>query len=134
VPDNRERYQTALDWSYLVGGKSQDKVFFQHTKTEHFSILREEDGARRYALKYAEKTTQKTVPDRYRNVGRFWGANRRVLESIPKPDFIKIDEGGLREYLYQNNNPVAAWVNLPMIIFHRADVSRETIGQKPTKG
>lgn len=44
--------------------------------------LRSPEGARRYALKYALKTTQKDVPEAWRNVGRFWGCD---YKTIPKP-------------------------------------------------
>lgn len=36
-------------------------------------ILRKKHAAGAYAAKYSSKSEQKTVPDRYRNVGRFWG-------------------------------------------------------------
>lgn len=45
------------------------------TRTEG---IRKIDGAARYAVKYAMKTRQKTVPPEYRNVGRFWGMSKGV--------------------------------------------------------
>ena len=37
-------------------------------------------GLGRYAVKYATKTEQKSVPVDYWNVGRFWGASRGLVE------------------------------------------------------
>ena len=36
-------------------------------------ILKKKHAAASYAAKYSTKDEQKTVPDQYRNVGRFWG-------------------------------------------------------------
>lgn len=38
-----------------------------------FQVLRKPHAASAYAAKYSAKTEQKTVPDRYKGVGRFWG-------------------------------------------------------------
>ena len=40
--------------------------------------VRNPNGARNYAVKYAYKMRQKRVPPNYRNVGRFWGHSRNV--------------------------------------------------------
>jgi len=40
--------------------------------------IRKQDGARRYAVKYASKMRQKAVPEGFRDVGRFWGHSRDV--------------------------------------------------------
>lgn len=40
--------------------------------------IRKPDGARHYAVKYAFKMKQKSVPERYRDVGRFWGHSKAV--------------------------------------------------------
>lgn len=40
--------------------------------------VRKKGGAARYAVKYAMKAYQKTVPGEYRNVGRFWGHSADV--------------------------------------------------------
>lgn len=50
--------------------------------------VREEDGARRYAVKYAMKMEQKRVPAEYRNVGRFWGNSKGV-----KPESMVVVDG-----------------------------------------
>ena len=40
--------------------------------------IRKPNGARNYAVKYAHKMIQKSVPTAYRNVGRFWGHTKDV--------------------------------------------------------
>ena len=48
--------------------------------------IRVPNGAARYAVKYAYKMRQKTVPPDYRNVGRFWGHSRAV-KPVPNGTF-----------------------------------------------
>ena len=66
-----------------------------HTSWE---VVREKDGGKRYAAKYATKTYQKKVPEAYQNVGRFWGYSREGV----KPDaeaVYECSEEQLREAL-----------------------------------
>lgn len=44
--------------------------------------IRTANGAGRYAAKYASKAEQKTIPEPFRDIGRFWGTSRDVP---PKP-------------------------------------------------
>jgi len=44
--------------------------------------IKKQDGAKRYALKYALKTYQKAVPANFTDVGRFWGTSRNVKKNI----------------------------------------------------
>lgn len=132
TPDNIDRHFMAYQWCRLVGGgnrKEMDKIFYQHCKIQCWDKIREVDGARRYVLKYASKTEQKTVPFKYQNVGRFWGCNARVKNSIPKPTYVSIDETNLRRYLSAIESPIADWQYLPTIVYPRnvKNVSRETI-------
>jgi hypothetical protein len=39
-------------------------------------------GLSHYAVKYATKMGQKTVPQNYANVGRFWGCSRNLIEYV----------------------------------------------------
>lgn len=50
--------------------------------------VRDEDGAAKYACKYAYKCEQKSVPYGFRNVGRFWGNSRDV-----KPKRVHVSMG-----------------------------------------
>lgn len=43
---------------------------------------RSERGLSHYAVKYATKTEQKSVPTGYQSVGRFWGGSRGLVEYI----------------------------------------------------
>lgn len=95
--DNRKLI--AKLWADIISNGSEDKrkIMAVHSHVKTFEQVREENGAKRYALKYALKPEQKTVPKRYKNVGRFWGNSRDV-----KPqDGIEIDitEDELREWL-----------------------------------
>lgn len=64
----------------LLDEWSKAKAFNGHAKV--WELFRKEDGAFRYALKYATKAEQKLVPVNYGNVGRFWGNSKNV---IPEP-------------------------------------------------
>ena len=126
IVDNRERSMLAMRWSEIVGTDA-DMVFYRHSLREHCDTLRKKDGAKRYIMMYALKPQQKTVPKGYYGVGRFWGCNKKVLDGIPKPDYIKMSEAELREYLKGVGNDAQYLEHLPMVIFHRENVSRETI-------
>lgn len=67
-------------WSKLQGNSAA--VYRVHRHTKAWEQIREPDGAARYALKYALKTRQKTVPSQYRDVGRFWGCSRSVRDGV----------------------------------------------------
>lgn len=76
--DNEERKviynEVGVKWYDIVGSK--DPAHLQAgTRTE---AIRKADGATRYAVKYACKMYQKVVPERYQNVGRFWGHSKDV--------------------------------------------------------
>jgi hypothetical protein len=58
------------------------KSFMVHSHPRGWDKIRLEDGATRYALKYAAKSRQKLVPIGFENVGRFWGRSKGVE---PKP-------------------------------------------------
>ncbi len=59
-------------WFRIVGSKDD-----RHLRAGScWEALRKADGAARYVAKEAYKTFQKVVPDRYHNVGRFWGTSK----------------------------------------------------------
>jgi len=127
-----DKAELARFWSYLIAKSATDaeEIFYTHSREGAIEPIRKKDGAIRYALKYALKSGCKEVPMRFHNVGRFWGFNKIVGESVPKPDFIKISEGDFREFLKGQGNPMHTAKRWPLIIFNRQIVSRETIGQK----
>jgi hypothetical protein len=84
------RFRTSAKWYDIVG--SED---YKHLQAgTNVQRIRTKDGAAHYAVKYAQKTYQKIVPENYRNVGRFWGASRDVK---PQPEqFIRCTEDDIR--------------------------------------
>ncbi|GAG68905.1 unnamed protein product [marine sediment metagenome] len=82
--------EVALKW-YAIVGSGDEKHLRAGTRTER---VRTQDGARHYAVKYASKMIQKSVPPDFRNVGRFWGCSRDVP---PKPQAsIMLDDATAR--------------------------------------
>lgn len=83
LPSKRDDLKNFRKWVaykwYKVCGELDGKHLYAGTRTE---ALRSAEGGAHYAVKYAGKMQQKTVPDDYRNVGRFWGHTKGVT---PKP-------------------------------------------------
>lgn len=82
-PKDRElasavRFRVSATWYRVVDSKDE-KHLAAGTRCER---LRSFLGGARYAVKYAFKMRQKSVPPLYQNVGRFWGCSRAV---IPQP-------------------------------------------------
>ena len=65
----REFDQVQRTWSKIVGS---DCPHHPVRGCKH-ETLRKKHAAGAYAAKYSSKDEQKVVPDRYENVGRFWG-------------------------------------------------------------
>lgn len=63
-------------WHKMVGSTCQHHL----DRGVDYQELRKKHSAGAYAAKYSSKDEQKTVPDRYQNVGRFWG----LFGNIPK--------------------------------------------------
>lgn len=100
------RIRVSTTW-YRIVGSGDSKHLAAGTRTER---IRKPDGAARYATKYAFKMRQKTVPEGYRNVGRFWGASRDVK---PEPErFVRATEDDIRgaieqwEYAPSDDRPI----------------------------
>lgn len=96
----------AMAW-YRIVGSNDPAHLAAGTSTER---IRKLCGARNYATKYASKMRQKSVPDSYRDVGRFWGCSKNVR---PKPCYtIGIDDISLRyvlkgwKYLPRSDRPL----------------------------
>lgn len=69
-----EHDYVAKRWFKIVDSK-QEKHLKAGTRVEK---LRTIDGGARYATKYAYKLKQKIVPEKFQNVGRFWGHSKSV--------------------------------------------------------
>ena len=80
----------SMQW-YAIVGSGDARHLRAGTRCE---TIRKRDGASRYALKYAYKCRQKSVPLAYQNVGRFWGCSRDVPPETPR--VIPMDEGVVR--------------------------------------
>jgi hypothetical protein len=87
------RDRVAAGWARIVD--SQDpRHLAAGTSCE---AIRKPGGAARYAVKYASKMRQKSVPSDFRNVGRFWGHSRDV--SPVAREIIQCTEDDVRELL-----------------------------------
>ena len=73
---------------YRAVGSGDERHLRAGTRVER---LRSSEGGARYAVKYAMKMYQKSVPESYRNVGRFWGHSRGV-----KPEPVASSEEPMR--------------------------------------
>lgn len=103
-----------------IGANTQDSVFRQHRRVETWQELRSEDGAVRYALKYALKTRQKSVPREYRNVGRFWATSEGLR--LGKAEEYPLTEAEARDLVFYLGRNMASWEVLPKIIFHTGNL------------
>lgn len=133
----RARSEFALWWSkrvseYLQSEVASDRVYlkwvadvvYAHATPETWQVIETEDGAKRYALKYAAKHYQKVAPGWFTDVGRFWGHSSGVS---PKPiEEIDITEDQLRKAL--EDNPVSKWEVLPELIIARGMERFDGIG------
>ena len=82
VPFNK----VARMW-YTIVGSGDKRHLHAGTRVER---IRCTNGAAHYAVKYAQKMTQKRVPVGYRHVGRFWACSRC---SLPHPKALCVFEG-----------------------------------------
>jgi hypothetical protein len=84
------RFRVSASW-YRIVDSGDTRHLAAGTNVQR---IRKQDGARRYAVKYAQKTEQKVVPEAFHNVGRFWGASRDVK---PQPQqFVRCTEDDIR--------------------------------------
>lgn len=84
------RFRVSANW-YAIVGSGDTRHLAAGTRVEK---IRKVNGARFYAVKYAQKMYQKQVPAAYQSVGRFWGCSRDVK---PHPEaFIRCTEDDLR--------------------------------------
>lgn len=90
--------------------------------------VRESDGAARYVAKEAWKTFQKQVPERFQNVGRFWGTSRGFMP--PPPPMIHGGPSKIRDLLGDKSTGKDG--NLYSLVFNAAKDVRDT--GKPAKG
>jgi hypothetical protein len=92
------------------------KSFWFTLNVDTWQILRSQDGAARYATKYAAKEYQKIVPEEYQNVGRFWGCSKDVV--LKDGVEMQVTEDELREYLKSTEHTTSDWDVLPKYLFN----------------
>lgn len=107
-----------IEYSTLKDRKTKrerETMYQFHKRPEQWEAIRERDGAKRYALKYATKIHQKTVPSEYQNVGRFWGHSKRVgrLEYRRVP----MTAGDIRRIVSRARPDIENYEIIPRVIF-----------------
>ena len=118
-PTEKQRKQFANIWAGIIAWviEDQQKVYKVHSHEKAWEEIRSKHGAAGYVLKYALKTSQKTVPKAYSNVGRFWGCSRDV---IPNPIMTHdTNDRQVRAFLLDMGYEVGNWEVLPKFIFKR---------------
>lgn len=106
------RQDISAAW-YRIVGSGDERHLLAGTNAEK---LRTADGGKRYALKYAAKMQQKTIPLGFRESGRFWGASRNsapvkragylagdlvaVKDNLQSWPYIGVLDGGFVAVLY----------------------------------
>jgi len=100
------------DWFQIVGS-GDEKHLRAGVCLEHLELV---DAAQRYAAKHAMKPHQKTVPEGYTNVGRFWGKIGNV--QVLRGEYVEMtteqiladygckavsSKGKIRKYLYESD-------------------------------
>lgn len=91
------------------------KSYWFTLRSETWELMRSEDGARKYATKYAAKEYQKTPPSGFEGVGRFWGCSKEV--TLGEGVYREMDEERLREYLWRKDHATKDWEILPKYLF-----------------
>jgi hypothetical protein len=124
---NRMRLGVAAAW-YRQVASGDEKHFYAGTSTEK---LRNPDGGKRYAVKYAMKMKQKAVPPDYWHCGRFWGHSRGVK---PQPGAAyRCTEDDIRGTLegmpYAPREDGVLW----KVLYNKADAFREYLSGDLTK-
>lgn len=102
-----------------IAAEEANKVRNVHAHPNNWELIRKEDGAQRYCLKYASKEEQKLVPPGFSNVGRFWGHSEGVT---PRPiGELLIDQNMTEEKVREilSETFVGQFPLIPKYIFQR---------------
>jgi len=70
--------QIKKTWNRMVGTPCEHHL----ERGVDYQVLKKKHAAGAYAAKYSGKAEQKTVPDRYQNVGRFWGLFGKIPDDL----------------------------------------------------
>ena len=91
---------------------SRDRPASGTTGTQFWQDARACNGLSHYAVKYATKMQQKTVPPKYQDVGRLWGASQGLVEYLPDMVYCKEIQPEAGEVF-----PGKSLIGLPKYIF-----------------
>jgi len=115
----RAQQRDDVPYSRYTDGREMQTMsavkMFHVKQSRTWEVFKHRDGATRYALKYSLKARQKTVPNVYSNVGRFWGVSRDC-NVYPKTD-IECNETDLRDALSVSSDRFEDFDILPRILF-----------------
>jgi hypothetical protein len=92
-------------WYKIVGSNDPKHL----RRGAHIAPIRTSEGMLHYLTGYLTKQEQKTVPEEYRSLGRFWGYSRSLLD----PYIIKIifgTQSELRAFRAKHIRPIRRWV------------------------
>lgn len=92
-------------------------IFRKHCHPRQWENEKKLGGIRRYAMKYAMKPEQKSVPELFKDVGRFWGVDQNTRKTMPKGVGAEMRETDVRQWLIENNHRCANWDILPKYIW-----------------
>lgn len=109
-----ELYSSLLDRKVR---SHKDAVERSNTYAKSWEGVKTGDGAIRYLAKYALKTSQKTVPSSYRNVGRFWGVSRGVRENKVESLEMPLNGPELRVWLLSLGHTTKDWDVIPKYLY-----------------
>lgn len=107
---------------YDIADTGDPKHLQAGTRTE---TLRSAEGGARYAVKYAQKMRQKTVPETYQDVGRFWGHTRNVKPD-PQGQYRCTEDdvrGMLEGWKYEPPPSCPVW----RVLYNQAEWAREYV-------
>lgn len=117
----------ALDKKSQVRYNYADRVYRFHCRSKQWETVREQEGAKRYALMYAFKPHQKEVPPDYQNVGVFWRASRGVTKSVRVRAEYDLGNDELRAILAISGHSAAKMPFLPKNLFN-VEKAEELLG------
>lgn len=92
-------------------------VTMSNSSDKSWEKVRTDKGAVRYLAKYALKTTQKTVPDTFRKVGRYWGTSKGVVENKVGSIEIPLTATDLRIWLNAVGHTTKDWDVIPKLLY-----------------
>lgn len=126
------RLHLARKW-FEICDTGDHKHLLAGTSTER---LRSAEGGARYAVKYAQKMRQKTVPEGYQDCGRFWG-HTRAVKPEPKQTLRCTEDdvrGALEGWKYEPPPQQPVW----KVLYNQAEWFEEyvkgTIAKHPDLG